>query len=157
MSARVPRRRKKIPPHLVVDTGDKARSWVDDDKVRLYVPWKVTMEVQLSPLLITTDTLDFYMYAENGEVATKVASCMLQKWQQGERDPMDGYPKPAGKGKNAGIALARQIADKEFSSIWEQAVNTGKDVRYETVKEDPIGFHIKPKSTIIYVPPSARN
>jgi hypothetical protein len=152
MSARVPRRRKKIPAHLVVDTGAKARSWVDDAKVRLYVPWKVTMEVQLSPLLITTDTLDFYMYAESGEVATKVASRMLQLWQQGERNPQDGYPKPAGKGNNKGIALARQIADKEFTSTWKQAENEGKEVRKAMAQDDPTGFHIKPKSTIIYVP-----
>jgi len=132
---------------MIVRTGAQARSFVDDDKVRLYVPWKVTVEVQLSPLLVTTDTLDFYLYAENGEVASKVAARMLQLWQMGERVPRDGYPKPAGKGKNKGISLARQIADKEFTSTWQQALNEGKELRRVWVDNDPVAFHIKQAKT----------
>lgn len=148
MSARL----KKHSSEMIVRTGAKARSFVDNSGVRLYVPWKVTMEVQLSPMLITTDALDFYVYAESGEVATKVASRMLQLWQTGERVPQDGYPKPAGKGNNKGIALARQIPDKEFTATWKQAVNEGKEVRRAMSQDDPTGFHIKPKTTTIYVP-----
>ena len=141
---------KAIRPELRVTTGDKARSFVDKAGVRLFVPFRVTYEVQLSPLSITTDILEFYLYAESGAVASQVAGKMLVLYCVKERRPINGYPKPL----NGGKATAQQIADKEFTSIWKQAASQGKKVFKAMSKTDPVGFHIQYKPTTIHVPGS---
>jgi hypothetical protein len=147
------RRLSEIRPDLRVDTGDKARSFIDRAGVRLYVPFRVTYEVQLSPLSITTDVLEFYLYAENAAVASQVAGKMLVLYCVKERRPVNGYPKPL----NGGQATSQQIPDKEFTSIWKQAANQGKKVYKAMSKTDPVGFHIQYKPTTIYVPGPSSN
>lgn len=142
------RGRRNVRPDLLVDTGAKARSFIDQAGIRLYVPFRVTYEVQLTPLSITSDTLEFYLYAENAAVASRVAGRMVVLYCVKERRPIDGYPKPV----NGGRATTQQINDKEFTSTWQQAVNQGKKVFRAMNQKDPTGFHIQYNPTTVYVP-----
>jgi hypothetical protein len=143
------KRSKKIrSAESAVRTGAKARSFVDNAGTRLFLPYRVTYETQMTPEAATTQHLAFYLYAQDQAEAVKVAGKMVVLWQVSERRPVDGYPKPVDKGQ----ASAEQISDKEFLSDLQQARNEGLELRCAHDPQDPTGFHIKPKITTIYVP-----
>lgn len=128
----------------IIGTGELARRMVNRTTgERKFFPYRVTLEVQLSPMAITSETLVFYLYQENAEMAINRSYLMLKQFHQKERVPEDGFPKPVHHGE------ANRIEDKEFLSIYRSAFERGKTVRACGNQRDPVGFAIMTPSKII--------
>ena len=138
MSERDPKEVRVIPK------GEIARRMVNPEtNERQFFPFHATLEVQLSPLALTSDTLTFYLYQENAEMAINRSYLMLRQFHQNTRVPFDGFPKPVREG------AANRITDREFLEIFRQAVESGKTVRACGDKRDPVGFVILGSRPII--------
>lgn len=124
-------------------SGREARAFRDDKNRRVYGPFCVEMEVQMSPLAVTSDTLKFYVYQETGDAAIDRAGYFLQMWYVADNPARNGFPKPVGQGR------ATPISDQEYRMTWQQAVQENKEVLRANDQQDPLGFHIRPTSRII--------
>ena len=127
----------------IIKSGRQARRFRDEEDRRVYGPWKVRMEVQMSKLSVVSDTLEFFVYQATGDMAVDRAGYLLKAWYVARRIPFTGYPKPVGFG------AAIPCSDEEFRKTWQQAVNSGWEIERAGVQDDPVAFHIKPKSKII--------
>lgn len=135
-------------PQYTITSGRRARSYRLDNGARRFGPWRVTMEVQLSPLAITSDTYEFYLYKEDGDGAVERAGAMLTAIYQPKAQ--GGYPKPVGLG------TAGPISDQEFRLIRLQAEKERRQMDVYGEKQDPVAFHIRPKSLTIITPRSSQ-
>lgn len=134
MSERAPEQPRQIK------RGREARS-IHENGQRKYGPFRVKMELQMSPLSVVSDTIEFYIYQETGENAIRVASMLVKQLYCLERKPFDGYPKPVGMG------MALPISDEEFRMIWQQAEHQGRELEKMGDQRDPVAFHIRPRNT----------
>jgi hypothetical protein len=135
---------QRTEPRVVFTRGTFARTLHRPDGKRTFLPYRVTVEVALSEIVGSSDTLVFYTYQENPERAVHVVtSLMMQKWLVGQRGMAKGYPKPIREGR------ARLIDDLEFDREWVQAENSGKTVFKAGQPADPVGYYIVPTSRII--------
>ncbi len=128
--------------------GRVARSFRDEEGRRVYGPFKVRMQVQMSPLSVVSDTLEFLVYQETGDAAIAATSMLLKQWYVLERKPVDHYPKPVGLG------AAIPISDEEFRMTWTQAEHERREVLKAGDQRDPVAVHVKPRSTRIIIPGS---
>lgn len=125
--------------------GREARSIREEGK-RKYGPFRIRLEVQMSRLAISNDTLEFFCYQETGEKALQAVSWMLNHLYVETKLPFDGYPKPNGKG------YALPISDEEFRMTWQQARDQGRELELMGDQRDPVAFHIRPRNTKIIIP-----
>lgn len=128
----------------LVKSGRKARAFHDEQGRRVYGPFRIRLEVQLSPLAVTSDTFEFWIYQASGEAAIDRAGFLLRAWHVVKRIPFTGWPKPVGHG------MAIPTSDEEFRMTWKQAVAEGKEVLRAGVQDDPVAFHIKPTGKVIF-------
>lgn len=128
--------------NYVVNSGSLARR-VMRGGAREFAPFTIALECQLSKLSEVSDTFLFYVYAASAEQAMAAGGEFLKRWHVNAKKPVDGFPKPV----NYGAAV--QIEDKQFRMIWEQAVREGKEICFYGPKNDPVGFHIKPRLRLI--------
>lgn len=128
-------------PRLLTQ-GRVVRSIKENDQ-RKYGPFRIKVELQMSPLSVVSDTLEFYVYQETGEAAIMAASRLIRQWYEAERQPRDGYPKPVGSG------YAIPVSDEEFRMTWTQAQHEGRNLLLAGDQKDPVAFHIKPRNTRI--------
>ncbi len=128
----------------LIKSGRVARSIKEEGK-RRYGPFRIKMEMQMSPLSVISDTLEFYVYQETGEAAIAVASMLIKQWYGMQRKPRDGYPKPV----NYGMAIP--ISDEEFRKTWQQAEHERRELEKAGDQQDPVAFHIRPRNTKIIV------
>jgi hypothetical protein len=115
----------------------------DGQGIRKFLPFRVEMQCQLSPLAEINETFRFYIYQEDANGAITIAGRLLKAWWQRLRVPFDGYPKPVGTGE------AKRIEDREFESTYRQAREQGKDIKVNGDPNDPVAFVIcKPAKVI---------
>jgi hypothetical protein len=133
-------------PQYQITSGRRARSYRLENGARRFGPWRVEMEVQLSPLSITSDTLVFYLYKEDGDGAVERAGAMLENLYRRAKSVPDGYPKPTGLG------TAKTITDQEFRLTWLQAEKERSRLYKNGDKSDPVAFHVYPQSRTIITP-----
>lgn len=135
-------------PQYAITSGRRARNYKDEDGKRRFGAWRVSMEVQLSPLSITSDTFEFYLYkgASDGDGAIERAGAMLEHMYRKAKPQPDGFPKPTGMG------TAEAISDQQFRLTWQQAEKEGRRMTKVGDPIDPVAFHIKPKTNLIITP-----
>lgn len=136
---------KPSRPRLV-KSGREARSYYEEGK-RKYGPFRIKLEVQMSPLAVVSDTLEFYVYQETGEAAIAAAGMLLRQWYCMRRIPYDGYPKPVGHG------YALPISDEEYRMTWQQAEHNGREMEKAGDQKDPVAFHVRPRNTSTIITP----
>lgn len=126
----------------VFKTGKLARTMRAQNGSRLFHPFRVELEVQLSELALTSDTLTFYLYQENPEMAVNRAHFMMQQFYQFKGGQKSRFPRPVNEGR------AYRIEDSEFLSIFRTARASGRNVRTAGSDEDPVAFEIVDPSPI---------
>ena len=130
-------------PQVNIKSGRVARAVRDEGGRRVYGPFRVLLEVQLSPLAATSDTYEFFIYQSTGNKVIEAVQMLLKNWCQNRRKPYDGYPKPVGEG------AAIPISDEEYRKIWQQAENSRRPMEKAGDQADPVAFFIHPSSTRI--------
>lgn len=143
------RKRNKEPRlptgEIIYTRGDQARRAVDEKGRRKFVPFKVTLEMQMSELSVSSTQLVIYLYQEEAAAASEIAyrNC-LNKWYKRDKGLLDtDWPKPAGMGST------HAVTDREFTYTWRQALKEGKDLRRAGDLEDPVAFHVIEERKII--------
>ncbi len=123
------------------------RTFLDEQGRRRFVPFRVDLDVQLTPSSTTTDTLPFFLYQENAKVASRVAYNCFLKWYKVDKrlGPRD-WPKPTNKG------ITIPITDKEYAMRLEQARRHPDTLRMAGDKSDPVAFHEMVLGTRIILP-----
>jgi hypothetical protein len=135
----------KDPNTRVFWSGEEARKLARPDGHRMFLPFRITLEVQLSPLSLTSDKLEFFLYQERAEFAIERAMALLKTWYVQRKEIPNGFPKPTGRGQ------ASRLKDGEFRRIFRSARERGKTVYHMGEANDPVAFHIKPAGRI-FVP-----
>lgn len=125
--------------------GREARSIREEGK-RKYGPFRIKIELQMSPLSVVSDTLEFYVYQETGEKAIMATSMLVKQWYVFAKEKFNGFPKPVGYG------TAEPISDEEFRVTWTQAEHERRELLKAGDQQDPVAFHIKPRNTKIIIP-----
>ncbi len=133
---------KKEDPQKILQ-GRQARAQRDETGQRKYGPFKIRLQVQMSPLSVISETLEFFTYQATGEQAVHVASMLLKKWYILAKPKPDNFPKPNGLG------VAVPISDEEFRMTWQQAEHEGRELEKAGDQGDPVAFHIRPRNTKI--------
>lgn len=137
-----------IKPKLI-KRGKDARSVFENGK-RKYGPFRIKIELQMSPLSVVSDTLEFYVYQETGEKALQTLNGnqgLITQWYRLDRQPYDGFPKPA----TGSQGYAIPISDEEFTMTWRQAEREGREVLKAGNQVDPMAFHIRPRNTRVII------
>lgn len=136
-------------PQLILK-GREARSVKEGGK-RKYGPFRIRMELQMSPLSVVSDTLEFYVYQETGERAIMAAGMLVKQWYVLAKDVPNRFPKPVGEGR------AEPISDEEFRMTWTQAEHERRELLKAGDQIDPVAFHIKPRNTQIITTSCLKN
>lgn len=132
------------PGMIVYTTGEVARKMSRGEGIRKFLPFRVAIECQLTPIAETNEVFEFFIYQEDSSGAITIATKLLKAWFQRKRVPYDRYPKPVGVGK------AERIDDREFISRYQEARGLGKEVLANGDRNDPVAYVLtRPKSLII--------
>jgi len=138
------------PGTVIFRTGTQARTMSRGDGIRKFLPFRVTLECQLSLVAEVNELFEIHLYQEDSNAAIKIASKLLKAWYVQTRRPMDGYPKPI----NKGIGEARRIPDDEFIARYREARERGKDVRFNGDINDPVAYALTRPKSVIFTPAS---
>ena len=137
------------PGMVVYRTGAHAHTMSRGEGIRKFLPFRVTLECQLTPIAETNEIFEFYLYQEDAAGAIKIAGQLLKAWFQRKRVPYDRYPKPMGHGE------ARRIEDREFISRYQEAQNKSKDVLVSGDRNDPVAYVLTRPKNLIIIPGKA--
>lgn len=133
-----------IPGAFPITSATMAKRQFDGDGKRVFGPFRVHLDVQMSPLSVSSDTLVFHVYQQVPDNVMKiVTNVMLNRFYRQRLGLEGGWPKPAGEGR------LEVITDRDYELTLQQAESAGHRIFTIGDPEDPTAFHVEPKSRII--------
>ena len=84
--------------YVGITTGTQARSYRNAAGKRGFYPIKVQLEVLMSPLQVTGDTVTVCTYVNHPGKGVYFAATLLRGWYNQANKLAKGYPKPHGEG-----------------------------------------------------------
>ncbi len=135
---------------IAIVTGSQARKYLGPDGKRVLYPIKVTVQVIMSPLMITGDTLVVCLYVKHPAYGVNDAAQLFKRWYDPSARLAPGYPKPHGDG------TLELLLDKDFKALYRdakrEAAAGGHQIRTLGPKDDPTAFHVMRTGSRIILP-----
>jgi len=139
--------------HPIV-TGTDARTFTAGTGVRQLGPVEITIQMQMSPLSVSSEEMKVCMFCQDPGKAAYQAAEYLKHWYRESRSlASEGYPKPSGDG-TVDMLEKDSHFDAKYRDVKKEAARTGGEVKTKGPKEDPTVFHLMRKDTKIYMPGS---